>query len=125
MNRKALLVGVSAIALAAAGTAAYVAPLTAEPRGSKDCASALPMLPGVGRSTAVPEPTWFQRGGTVNDASCLSRTAVAGVVRPTSDAQVAAALGYARAKGLTVSAAGDSPLVSAIRHRDAKAVRRP
>ena len=27
-----------------------------------------------------PEPAWAQRGGTVNDASCLSRTAVAGVV---------------------------------------------
>jgi len=41
-----------------------------------------------------------------NDASCLDRTMVAGVVRPKGEAEVATALAYARAHGLTVSAAG-------------------
>lgn len=47
-----------------------------------------------------------QRGGHVNDASCLSRTPVAGVVRVRNEADVATALRYASAHGLTVSAAG-------------------
>ena len=39
----------------------------------------------------VAEPHWAQRGGTVNDASCLSRTAIAGVVAVRGEADVAAA----------------------------------
>ncbi|NNG56386.1 FAD-binding oxidoreductase, partial [Sphingomonas paucimobilis] len=58
------------------------------------------------RAAAAREPNWAQRGGHVNDASCLSRTPVAGVVRVRSEADVATALRYASAHGLTVSAAG-------------------
>lgn len=103
-----LLVGVSAIALAGGAGALYVAPLMADPAGIKDCGNVLPSLPAPSghTPTSVAEPQWAQRGGTVNDASCLSRTAVKGVVRPTSEAQVAQALAYARATGLPVSAAG-------------------
>jgi FAD/FMN-containing dehydrogenase len=115
MNRKKLLVTVSVLALVAAGTAIWVAPLAAEPEGDKDCANVLPqmgagaLLPPPSATTApapVPEPRWAQRGGSVNDASCLSRTPVAGVVAPESEAEVAAALAYARANRLTVSPAG-------------------
>ncbi|HEY0012729.1 MAG TPA: FAD-binding oxidoreductase [Allosphingosinicella sp.] len=124
MKRKKLLVTVSVIALVAAGTTAWMAPLAAEPEGDKDCGNVLPQV-GAERFTrasffasagavpnaepatpAVPEPRWAQRGGSVNDASCLSRTAVAGVVDVRSEADVANALAYARANGLTVSAAG-------------------
>ena len=35
------------------------------------------------------EPNWAQRGGTVNDASCLSRTEVAGVVAVRNEKDVA------------------------------------
>jgi FAD/FMN-containing dehydrogenase len=42
----------------------------------------------------------------VNDASCLSRTPVAGVVRVDNEKQAGDALTYARAHGLAVSAAG-------------------
>ncbi|MBB3879780.1 FAD-binding oxidoreductase [Sphingomonas pseudosanguinis] len=103
-----LLVGVSAIALAGGAGALYVAPLMADPAGIKDCGNVLPPLPAPSghAPTSVAEPQWAQRGGTVNDASCLSRTAVKGVVRPTSEAEVAQALAYARATGLPVSAAG-------------------
>ena len=107
MNRKHLLVGVSILALAAAGVTAYVAPLAADPVGPKDCMTVLPRLADErARPAAVAEPRWSQRGGTVNDASCLSRTAVAGVVDVRSEADVADALRYASAHGLTVSAAG-------------------
>lgn len=103
-----LLVGVSAIALAGGAGALYVAPLMADPAGIKDCGNVLPPLPAPSghTPTSVAEPQWAQRGGTVNDASCLSRTAVKGIVRPTSEAEVAQALAYARATGLPVSAAG-------------------
>ncbi|HEU5286498.1 MAG TPA: FAD-binding oxidoreductase [Sphingomicrobium sp.] len=107
MKRRTLLVGVSLIALAAAGTAAYVAPLAADPVRAKDCGSALPRATSLqARAAAVPEPAWAQRGGTINDASCLSRTPVAGIVAVRSEADVARALAYARAAGLPVSAAG-------------------
>ncbi len=107
MKRQRLLVGASILALVAAGTVAYVAPLAADPAGPKDCASVLPPLPQQhGNTVKVPEPRWAQRGGYINDASCLSRTAVAGVVRVRNEADVAGALRYATAHGLTVSAAG-------------------
>jgi FAD/FMN-containing dehydrogenase len=102
-----LLVGVSALALIAGGGTLYVTPLMADPLGPKDCVGVLPLLPtAAARPAAVVEPRWAQRGGTVNDASCLSRTDVAGVVRPRNEAEVAGAIAYARARGLAVSAAG-------------------
>lgn len=107
MRRKTLLVGVSVLALAIAGGAMYAAPLAADPTGAKDCAATLPPLPPLAAVPAtVAEPNWSQRGGTVNDASCLNRTAVAGVVGVRSEADVAQALAYARAHRLPVSAAG-------------------
>ncbi|OWK32871.1 FAD-binding oxidoreductase [Sphingomonas mucosissima] len=108
-RRRLLFAGGSMVALGAAGTAAYVAPLAAEPEGAKDCGIAVPLspaLPAEAQRRSLAEPAWSQRGGTVNDASCLSRTPVAGVIRPTSDTEVADALAYARARGLPVSAAG-------------------
>lgn len=106
MNRSRLLIGVSALALVAAGTL-RLAPLADDPAGPKDCASVLPPLaPERPRPATIAEPAWSQRGGHVNDASCLSRTPVAGVVKVKSEADVATALRYAQARGLTVSAAG-------------------
>lgn len=49
---------------------------------------------------------WFRRGGVVNDASCLDQTAVYGVVKITSETDVANALKYADARDLQVSVAG-------------------
>jgi FAD/FMN-containing dehydrogenase len=111
MKRRKLLITVSVIALAAVGAGSYVAPLAADPSGPKDCGSVLPAAPAVRPSPVPPaapvaEPNWSQRGGTVNDASCLSRTPVAGVVAVRGEADVATALAFARARGLNVSAAG-------------------
>ena len=107
-TRRRWLTGVSALALAAGGATLYGLPLAAEPTGPKDCAGILPPVAGqdAAAAVAVAAPRWAQKGGTVNDASCLSRTAIAGVVRPTTEAEVAGALAYAQATGLTVSAAG-------------------
>lgn len=106
MGRK-LVIGASVVGVAAAGAVIAAAPLAADPDGEKDCGNVLPDLPGSAAANAwVAEPRWAQRGGFVNDASCLSRTAVAGVVAVRSEADVRGALGYAADKGLPVSAAG-------------------
>jgi FAD/FMN-containing dehydrogenase len=113
MKRKRLLVGVSVIAIAAAAGTIYAWPLAADPTGPKDCAAILPPLPPMAAKpvpsaavAAVSEPAWAQRGGTINDASCLSRTQVAGIVAIHSERDVANALAFARANGLAVSPAG-------------------
>ena len=52
-------------------------------------------------------PSWLsQRGGAVNDASCLNRTDVYGVVRPSDEAELGRALAFAREHDLKVSLAG-------------------
>src|SRR5882762_389881 len=105
MKRRKLLVTVSVLALVAGGAGLYLAPLAADPAGAKDCGNALPQAPtGTRWVVEMPGSTlqWAQRGGTVNDASCLSRTPVVGVVTVRREADVAAALSYARANELTV-----------------------
>jgi len=105
-----VFVGASVIAIAAVGTTVALEPLGAEPEGEKDCGNAV--SPGSRSSapagTQVPEPRWEQKGGTVNDASCLSRTAVAGVISPRSEKEAQQALAYANAAGLTAWAATHS-----------------
>ena len=83
-----------------------LAPLAADPQREKDCGDVLPSFAPLQARRAAPEPVWSQKGGTVNDASCLDRTRVAGVVAPRSERQVADLLAYARATGLTISPAG-------------------
>jgi FAD/FMN-containing dehydrogenase len=107
MKRNTLIIGASAIAVAAAGTAVAVAPLAADPDGQKDCGDVLPALAPLLRAHAqVPEPRWEQKGGTVNDASCVDRTGIAGIVAPRSEGEVARALAYAAASNLAISPAG-------------------
>ncbi len=106
MKRRTLLVTVSVLALVAAGPGLYLAPLAADPVGAKDCGSVLGSSPARADPPRDPGLTWAQLGGTLNDASCLSRTQVAGVVAVRREADVAAALTYARANRLTVTAAG-------------------
>lgn len=109
MKHPKLLITVSTLALVAMATTAWVLPMTADPVGDKDCMSVLPPMPALIPMPLVtqgPEPNWAQRGGAVNDASCLSRTDVAGVVAVKSEADVANALAYARLRGLPVSPAG-------------------
>ena len=91
------LSAVAALLLASAGLLvgqkAYE--LAADPSGEKDCSSlGLPTLPGSPADSPAPVTTalateaaalpWSQRGGTLNDASCLNRTPVYGVVQVTT-----------------------------------------
>jgi FAD/FMN-containing dehydrogenase len=108
VKRRRLVIGASGLAIAAAGVGAWIAPLAADPGGPKDCGDILPQLPELHPpvANAVAEPRWAQKGGAVNDASCLSHTAIAGIVVPRSEKEVADTLAYARAAGLTISPAG-------------------
>ncbi|WP_395623474.1 FAD-binding oxidoreductase [Sphingomonas daechungensis] len=109
MKRKTLVIGASVIGVAAVGTTVALEPLAADPDGEKDCGDVLPKVQaplGIAVQEQVPEPRWAQKGGTVNDASCVDRTAIAGVIAPVSEREAQQALTYAKAKGLTISPAG-------------------
>jgi len=109
MKRKTLVIGASGLAIAVVGTGLWLEPLAADPDGPKDCGDILPPVAPLqphAVGAAVAEPRWAQKGGSVNDASCLDRTPVAGIVAPRSAQEVADTLAYARASGLTISPAG-------------------
>lgn len=54
----------------------------------------------------APAPQWAQNGGTINDASCLNRTSVHGIVQVRSIDDIKTALLYAKTNNLKVSIAG-------------------
>lgn len=104
---------VAALVLAATGALAgqKVYEYSAEPAGEKDCpplAAESATAPAAPLPMADPAPTlpWRQMGGTINDASCLNRTPVYGIVRVTSEDEIREALTFARAKKLRVAIAG-------------------
>jgi FAD/FMN-containing dehydrogenase len=75
--------------------------------GDKACAVQVrEASPDVVRRIATPFAGLVQRGGTVNDASCVNEVAVAGVARPRSVREVREALAYAREHDLKVSVGG-------------------
>lgn len=106
---KRLLIALAVAAVLSMYPLRRAAELAADPLGPKDCPpfepdSAVPRGP-----LETPEGSrlpWAQRGGTINDASCLNRTAVHGIVQVRSEDDVRAALEYARANRLRVSIAG-------------------
>ena len=63
------------------------------------------LQPYTGRTEDTSLP-WRLKGGVVNDVSCLSRTAVHGVVAVKTEDDIAKALAYARTNNLKVSAFG-------------------
>ena len=66
-----------------------------------------PASPEVVRRIADPIPGHVvQRGGTVNDASCVNEVRVAAVVRPRTTAEVRAAVDHAREHDLKVAVGG-------------------
>jgi hypothetical protein len=125
LSRRRKVSAVAAVLLASTGLLAgqKAAELAAEPSGEKDCgalsvgASAGEGAPPLAPTAPVTPPssalspeaaglTWAQHGGTLNDASCLNRTAVYGVVQVASADDVKHALLFARQNGLKVSMAG-------------------
>lgn len=85
--------------------------LSEPPREKKDCAPVLPS--SLGDSTKITNLQlvtnnlpWLQKGGTINDASCLDETSVSGIIQVESEQDIKKALIYAKDNGLKVSIAG-------------------
>jgi hypothetical protein len=82
----------------------------ADPTGPKDCPPLEPN-PASGTTATAQMPgsgnlRWTQQGGTINDASCLNRTPVHGIVEIRTVDDVRNALRFAASNGLKVAAAG-------------------
>ncbi|WP_431473747.1 FAD-binding oxidoreductase [Ornithinimicrobium sp. W1665] len=85
-----------------------------EPVAAKDCVvSPVDPLPaeGLSRTSARAGAAAYagglaQQGGTVTDASCLTRTPVYGVARPRDEGEVRTALAFAQEHDLVVSVGG-------------------
>src|SRR5688572_29710264 len=114
LDKKKIVASIAVVsALAAAGY--EVNRLSADPVGEKDC-------PPVFADAAAPATAqinveiaplsagemlkWEQKGGTINDVSCLDRTPVYGIVKVTSVDDIWNALSFARENKLKVSMAG-------------------
>lgn len=114
--KKSLKKPLAIIAVAAAISVFVIAKkiqyYSAEPMGEKDCP---PLLPGNAPQTdqnriVIEMPKndllWAQQGGFINDASCLNKTAVYGIVSVKNPNDVKNALQLAKGEGLKVSIAG-------------------
>jgi FAD/FMN-containing dehydrogenase len=100
-----IAVALLVVLLAVAAVIRKAVEYAADPVGDKDCVPPSPLRPAPASAVVAPLP-WSQRGGTVNDASCLNRTPVYGVVRVRAEEDVRAALRFARDHGRRVSVAG-------------------
>ncbi len=111
-RRTLLLSFASAIAASLVVTVRKLVQYAAAPVGEKESDFVFPpsmdqTLPtSIAPRPAYPALPFEQRGGFINDASYLNRTAVYGVVKVTSEGDVANALQFARENGLKVTAAG-------------------
>jgi FAD/FMN-containing dehydrogenase len=110
VNRRRVIVGAAVGASALLlGKKAY--DFGAAPSGPKSGTFAFPdppgeQLDGVVDPDSEPGFVFSQTAGFINDASGLNRTAVTGIVAVRSYEEVAAALRYARDRGLKVSTSG-------------------
>lgn len=93
-------------------TAKKVFDYAAPPSRPKDCNFIFPVTAGQTKlTTMVMDPprnsfTLEQKGGYINDASCLNKTAVYGIVKVHSVDDISNALAFARAHHLKITAAG-------------------
>lgn len=87
--------------------------LAADPIGEKDCPPLFPEMlddpaqPSlIQQKIPVPDLPWLQQGGTINDASCLNKTSVYGIVQVKTVEDIQRALQFAQTNQLKVSIAG-------------------
>jgi FAD/FMN-containing dehydrogenase len=114
ISKKQMITSIVALS-ALAGSGYEVNRLSADPIGEKDC------LPLFAEYAAADDPQvnvaiaplstgdllkWEQKGGTINDISCLDRTPIYGIVKITSVDDIRNALQFARENKLKVSMAG-------------------
>ena len=112
-KRRTLLLSLaSAIAASLVVTVRKLVQYAAAPTGEKESDFVFPPSMDQARPTSIatrpayPALPFEQRGGFINDASHLNRTAVYGIVKVTGEGDIANALQFARDNGLKVTAAG-------------------
>jgi FAD/FMN-containing dehydrogenase len=112
LGKKKIVASIAAVSVLAA-TGYEVNRLSAGPIGEKDCPPVFAEANPAPQIAVEIEPLspgdllkWEQKGGTINDVSCLDRTPVYGIVRITRADDLRNALLLAREKGLKVSMAG-------------------
>jgi len=112
-KRRTLLLSLaSAIAASLVVTIRKLVQYAAAPTGEKESDFVFPPSMDQARPTSIatrpayPALPFEQRGGFINDASHLNRTAVYGIVKVTGEGDIANALQFARDNGLKVTAAG-------------------
>ncbi len=113
--RRALVAALIALLLFVTGRKANQ--LAADPLGEKECPPLDPLVEKIADDSASTlnidvagaSLPWAQEGGTINDASCLNRTPVHGILQVSSEEEIRDALAYARDNGLKVS-------MAAVRH---------
>src|SRR6267154_5114269 len=86
--------------------------LAADPAGEKDCGPAVGGgeqakidLERIRAIAPLKDVKWSQLGGAINDASCLNKTEIYGVVEVHSVDDIANALKFARDNGLPITSA--------------------
>ncbi len=101
---------VAALAVLVALAAYKTAYLVKEPGEDKECDPLTPLHATTDKPTDITLKTapftWVQKGGVLNDASCLDETSVTGVVAVWTEDDVRSALAYARENNKKVSVAG-------------------
>jgi FAD/FMN-containing dehydrogenase len=113
MNRRTLFVSLgSGVAAASVVTVRKLVEYAAAPTREKESDFIFPRAAGqlepthIATRPADPPVPFEQLGGFIDDASHLNRTAVYGIVKVGTESDVAAALRFARANHLMVTAAG-------------------
>lgn len=112
--KRTIVIGVLVLLLGAIGLGFRKAQiLAADPAGEKSCPPALDTddrlkidLAAIKAITPLPDVKWSQVGGSINDASCLNRTDIYGIVEVRTIDDVAKTLAFARANKLPVTSAG-------------------
>lgn len=114
LDKKKIVASIAMIS--ALGATGYeVNRLAADPVGEKDCppvfadadvSSATAINVEIAPLSAGERLKWQQKGGTINDVSCLDRTSVFGIVQITSIDDIRNALIFARENKLQLSMAG-------------------
>lgn len=114
LDKKKIVASIAVVS-ALTATGYEVNRLAADPVGEKDCppvfaeanvSSTSEINVEIAPLSAGEMLKWEQKGGTINDVSCLDRTSVYGIVKITSVDDIKNALQFARENKLKVSMAG-------------------
>lgn len=107
-RRSTIIIGI-AIFLIALGASLKISYLTVPPGKDKECDPLNPEQASDDKLTTIhidETLPWFQKGGIINDASCVDQTAIFGVVAIEQEEDIRNALQFARESKLKVSIAG-------------------